>query len=253
MYNLTCTPKGITSYLLSITGILLTANFFVVHRKLVAPDPVLRGFRAAFYFGGEANFPSFFTALLIFACALILWKASELPMNSKRESSCFRMLSVFVLLLTLEHFFGVHELFFDATGQVLGIAFSQYFQLTWFIISALFFLAISVCIVVGFLFLPARLKVNFFTSAILYASGVIVRTVIQPSIHVAATYKDVFISLTETFSLLLQMIAVISFLHVLLSFYLMHVKSPDIRLTFFAPQADDSKSDHYDDRITEIV
>ena len=173
-------------------------------------------------------------------------------MNSKRESSCFRMLSVFVLILTLEHFFGVHALFFDATGQVLGIAFSQYLQLTWFIISALFFLVISVCVVIGFLFLPAKLKINFLTSSMLYALGVIVKTVIQPSIHVAATYKDVFISLTETFSLLLQMIAVISFLNVLLSFYLVHVKTPDIRLTFFAPDANESKSDHYDDRITEI-
>ena len=133
MYNLTCTPKVITSYLLSITGILLTANFFVVHRKLVAPDPVLRGYRAAFYFGAEANFPSFFTALLILAAAAILWKASELSTNTRRESACFKMLSIFVLVLTGEHFFHLHQWLFSLTGEVLPTFFSQYFQLIWYI------------------------------------------------------------------------------------------------------------------------
>jgi hypothetical protein len=253
MYNLTCTPKVITSYLLSITGILLTANFFVVHRKLVAPDPVLRGFRAAFYFGAQANFPSFFTALLIFAAAVILWKASELPANTSRESSCFKMLSIFVLILTLEHFFNLHELLFSITGQVLPNAFSQYFQLTWYIISGLFFLAISFCVVSGFLFLPAKLKLNFAAGSFLYASGVVLKMVVQPAINVHPAYMDVLISLTETFSLLLQIIAIIVFLHALVSFYLQHVKSPDIRLTFFAPPAERPKSDRYKDGITEVV
>ena len=143
------------------------------------------------------------------------------------------MLSIFVLVLTGEHFFHLHQWLFSLTGEVLPTFFSQYFQLIWYIISGLFFLAISFCVVTAFLFLPAKLKLNFASSSLLYASGVVLKLMVQPAISVHPAYMDVLISLTETFSLLLQMIAIIVFLHALVSFYLQHVKSPDIRLTFF--------------------
>jgi hypothetical protein len=245
MYNFTCTPRVITSYLLSVIGILLTANFFVIHRRIVAPDPVLKGFRAAFYFGAEANFPCLFTALLILACAVILWKMGNI-MNSPVRSHNFKMLSAFYLVLAVDDFFNVHRQLIQVADELLQSEFTQSPVTNYFLSGALFLIVILV-LITAIRTLPGRLKIRFLIAFLTYVIGSAGKSLLRSSEPVQPQLTDVFIALGQTAGQLLEMTAMLFLLHGLLNFYLSNIQRADIRLTFFPSQPDVLESDKIED------
>ena len=253
MYNFTFTPRVITSYLLSIIGILLTANFFVIHRRLVAPDPVLRGLRAAFYFGADANFPGLFTSLLILGCAVILWNAANLSKTSGRQSENLRMMSFFFVLLSLEDFFKVHNELIAVMREIAETQFYLQPPYSTQIVSGVFLLLLMLLIIAGFLVLPARLKGLFIIACFMYTAGVVIKELGDNNNLFGPAFFGLFTSLLHTLGQLLQMTGMLVFLHGLIAFYLQNIEMPDIRVTFFPSQPDKPNSRIYQDGITEIM
>ena len=253
MYNFTCTPRVITSYLLSIIGILLTANFFVIHRRLVAPDPVLKGLRAAFYFGADANFPGLFTSLLILGCAVILWNAANLSKTSGSQSENFRLMSFFFLLFSLEDFFKLHKELLTVMREFAETHFHLQQPFSAQIISGVFLLVLLLLILTGFLMLPARLNGMFIIACLMYTTGVAIKELQMSNKLFGPSFFELVSSLLQTLGQLLQMSGMLLFLHGLIAFYLKHIELPDIRVTFFPSQPDKPGSRIYQDGITEIM
>jgi hypothetical protein len=245
MYNLTCTPRVITSYLLSIIGILLTANFFVLHRRIVAPDPVLKGFRAAFYFGGEANFPGLFTALLILASGIILWRISNLSFSAS-QSHPYRLLSGFLICLSFDDFFNIHQQMIDVMRKLLQSEFGNA-VIGGYILSGLTILLISYLLITGLRSFPAKINRSFILGCSTYLISSAAKPLIAVHDGVQPALEEVFTSLLLTGVQLLQMIGMLVVLHSLMHFYLSKIQRADIRLIFFSSQEEIRNKDTMED------
>jgi hypothetical protein len=233
MYKFTCTPRVITSYLLSIIGILLTANFFVIHRRIVAPDPNLKGFRAAFYFGTEANFPGLFTALLILACGMIFWKVANLAGTSD-TSRRFRLLSAFYLVLAFNDFFNIH---LQLIQVVNGFVFSAFhYSINTILLTAFIILLFISTLLTGISTLPAKLKLRTLIAFFTYLAGSALKMFLYPTQSLQPDLTDVFSAFGQTAGQLLEMTAMLYLLHGLMQFYLSNIERADIRLIFFPSQ-----------------
>ncbi|MGB8698979.1 MAG: hypothetical protein WCD18_06145 [Thermosynechococcaceae cyanobacterium] len=126
-----------------------------------------------FDFDAENNIPTYYSVVLLFISAFILWIISAQSQDKKHSFfKHWRFLSLFFLLMSLDEAVGFHENLIEPTKAVLHL--KGVFSFAW-IVPALFFVIAMAIYYIPFLkHLPSRTRKGFLLSAAVYLSGVFV-------------------------------------------------------------------------------
>lgn len=224
------TSAGIARTLLCTIAILLLVDLLVIYFHFVRGHQYLRGFIHGFYFDNEANFPSLYSAVAILFCAAILWRIGSTPIESSRKRSLYwKSLSVVFTFLALDEFIGIHEYLFYPAQEILKKlpVQSDYFHFAWFIPYGIAVIILAIFFLRFFITLPARLKILFTLSGLLFMSGAVGMEMIGGKYWAEQGWAidhsdpvDLNYALIVTFEELFEMLGIALFIYPLSQYYL---------------------------------
>ncbi|MDJ0593516.1 MAG: hypothetical protein QNJ72_26605 [Pleurocapsa sp. MO_226.B13] len=208
-------PKKITKLLIKIILFLVLISIIGQFLVYFVPDFPLRDALAEeFNVDVESNFPSLFSALLLFTSACLLWLICRTTdINRSYFTKYWRVLSLMFFYLSIDELLGLHERvipFFRRLG------FSGYLYHGWVVLA---FVAIPLLGLFFFKFifaLPVIIRSLFISAAIIYILGAVgVETIGAQHVYLygADNFLDKIITTVEEF---LEMIGITIFIYSLL-------------------------------------
>ena len=242
MTSVKITSTKIATLLLGVVFVLLTINLLIIFLNHVLGYQHLKGFIQGFYFDAEANLPSFYSALAIVFCSVLLWLIGSLSTEkAKKLSFYWKFLAVIFLLLAMDEFGSLHEFMIQPLRRLMSqVSFdSDYFYFAWFIpyIILLFFLGL---LFLKFFFkLPFQTRVLFFLGGFVFLSGAVGLEMIGGKYWSAqgwavdgSDHVDLRYALLITLEELLEMLGIVIFIFALSRYYLGVTGGQTFVLTF---------------------
>ncbi len=230
--NIGLHAKKVLKFSLYCIGILFFLNFLAVVAKYAFNEEKLFGFSELVFLNAENNIPTFFSSLLIFSCAAVLFVIAVFyKKNNLKFYRHWMGLTVIFLALALDESVSLHEQLIEPVREGLGA--SGIFYFAW-VIPALCMLPILFGAYYKFLLdLPKRTGFLFLVSGGTYVLGAVGMEM------VGGYVRDVNGETSDTMSLLytavttteesLEMLGMALFLFALLSFLSQKVKQLEIK------------------------
>jgi hypothetical protein len=106
-------PRRAALALFAIAVALVAAHFAVMFSRFVLHHGQLLGLVDTFNVNVENNVPTFFSAFLLFTCAVTLAVVARMPGNSASDRRHWTGLAVIFLFLALDEDASIHELFIN--------------------------------------------------------------------------------------------------------------------------------------------
>lgn len=216
--TLTVNPLTFSKRLLIIAVILLLLNLCGIYlKKVLLIDNFVSN--ALFFFfdaSAEANIPTYFSSLLLFIAAVILYVIYTTATKGFGKKGYWRVLMIIFAWLSLDETASIHEQF-GKMGKTLHLT-SGYLYYSW-IIPYTLFVMIGFFFFLKFLFkLPYPTRILFIVSGLIYVGAAIGFELFEGNIakkYGPNTLNDLLLCATEEF---LEMTGVIIFIYALLRY-----------------------------------
>jgi len=163
MMEIRIEPRRAALALFAVAVMLLAAHFAVMFSRFVLHHGQLLGLVDTFNVNVENNVPTFFSAFLLFACAVALAVVARMPDNSASDRRHWNGLGLIFLFLALDEDASIHELFINPLKYVLPDHGILHFG--WIVPYAI------VALVIGVLYLRFALRLPEPTRSLTFAAG----------------------------------------------------------------------------------
>lgn len=167
MINVSAASAGKT--LLVLFSLLLVMHGAQLYCEFSDNCAVGEGVIRLFNFDSERNVPTYYSTILLFICALLLYLHGILNNTDRKMKVGWMTLAVTFLFLSIDEFIGIHE----SIGKLVRehVEVSGYLYFAW-VIPYGFFVVALVAVLFNFLRkLPAQTFYLFIGSGLLYVSG----------------------------------------------------------------------------------
>jgi hypothetical protein len=206
--------------ILSGTAVLLVIASFtgqlIVH---FTGHPTVFGFVPLFNVDNEANFPTFFSTLLLLIAAALLAVISLLEKN--RESaqvSHWRILSILFFMMAIDEYVSLHERMGAPIKSLLGANHFGIFYYAWVIPGMLIVLIFGLYFLKFWLSLPKETRLIFLIAATMYIAGSIGMELIGGSYVSVNGVDTIMYSFLTTIEESLEMAGIILFIRGLMKY-----------------------------------
>lgn len=172
-----------------------------------------------FHFGNEANFPTFFSALLLLISSVIcfcIYKLDVLGTN-KQNARYWLTLSLILLFLSADEAVQIHEQLMSVTHYLIPNL-SSILSSAWVVPYAL------IALVVGFYFvrfvfrLPAKTKTLILVAGFTFLVGALALEVMETYLHTEYGVTHILFTLNILVQELLEMTGMVVFIYALLDY-----------------------------------
>lgn len=165
------TPFSVLKKLLVIIGFLLLGNIVAAIIKMNIRSGFVHNFGVLFDFDREANIPTFYSAMMLFVCAILLFFIYTNSGMKRVFRLQWLLLSILFAFLALDEFAVIHERLIDIMQEKLNL--SGYFFYGWVIPYGTVVLLLGFFLVPFLRKLPAKIRTLFLLSAALFLLGAI--------------------------------------------------------------------------------
>jgi len=182
-----------------------------------------------FLFDDEETIPTYFSAInLLFASILLSLIANFKSKVNDSFTVHWRILSILFLLLSVDEIAGLHEMTIDPMVRVYHL--SGYLRFPWVILGIIFMAGFSLYYLKFLKALPKPFMKGFFYSCLIFLIGSIGLETISAKIFISLEQspKDLIYNLVTTLEESCEMLGIIMFINVLLSY----LKSMNIATNF---------------------
>jgi hypothetical protein len=229
-HTLSFKPLTFSKRLLIIAVILLILNLCGIYlKKVLAIDNFVSN--ALFFFfdaSSEANIPTFFSSLILFISAVILYVIYKTTPKGVGEKSYWGALMIIFAWLSVDETASIHEQF-GKIGKTLHLN-SGYLYYSW-IIPYILFAIIAFFFFFRFLLkLPNATRILFIISGFIYTGAAICFELFEGNIakkYGPNTLNDLLLCATEEF---LEMTGIIIFIYALLSYFAATHRTPSLTI-----------------------
>lgn len=183
-----------------------------------------------FFFDDEESIPTYFSAInLLFAGILLAIITHFKSKLNDQFTKKWKILSFLFLLLSIDEVAGFHEMTIDPL--VRAYQFNGYMRFPWVILGVIFMTGFSIYYFQFLKALPKPYIKGFFFSCLIFLSGAIGLETISANIFInlEQSPKDLMYNLVTTLEESCEMIGIIMFINVLLSY----LKSMNIPINFY--------------------
>lgn len=195
--------------LLSLIGTIATYYYLGEDR--------LAGLVRIFNLDAEASIPTWYAAVSIVSCALLLsWIGFIKKRSEDKYAGYWLALAVIFVLISLDEITQVHELSIQHVRNFLHVQGFLYYA--WIIPATLFVFTLALIYFRFWLHLPARTRVLFLLAAGLYLGGTLVVEAISGQYHWLHGTKNIVIALLTTLEEFMEMMGIVVFLSSLLDY-----------------------------------
>lgn len=230
-YELTISGKGVISLLVNVMLVLLVCHLFACwlfyYNK--TDTGFIRYLDRYFNFNLENNFPSYFSALLLFFSALLLALIYKLADGADKYKKRWLLLSVVFLFLSLDEALKIHERIEQVSRLVFTNKMNGFLFWTWIIPYVLLALIVAIFCFRMVIQLPKAIRNKFILSGSLYVFAAAGTESIEGHLMKITAEDPVVLMITTTIQELLEMVSIIIFISALLDYLAMKMKN--IRLT----------------------
>jgi hypothetical protein len=155
-------PKKITRLLPLITLFLIVLSILGQVSVYYLPDFFLRDpIAREFHLDGEENFPSFYSALLLLSCSLLLKIISKIKKrDGDRYAVYWQSLTFIFLYLSLDELLSLHENLISPLRRIFG--FNGLLHHAWVVPAAILLVFFIFFFLKFFLSLPTPIKIQFY-------------------------------------------------------------------------------------------
>lgn len=224
--------SGVTSLLLRITLVLLflhLATFWIVYQNPSDSD-LLRRLDAYFNFNHEANFPSFFSSILLLLSAFLLWVVYKSTTVTDRGRPRWLLLFFIFLFLTLDEAVRIHERLEQVTRLVFTGDAGGFLAWTWIIPYTLFAFGVAIYNFKFVMRLPKPVRTKFIVAGALFVFAAAGIESIEGYLMKTTAEDPVVLLMTTTVQEFLEMVSVIVFIAGILHY--LALKPKKLNLTF---------------------
>ncbi len=172
MMEIRIDPRRTAVALFAVAVALILMHFAVMFSRFVLHHGQLLGLVDTFNVNVENNVPTFFSALLLFACAVALALVARLPENSASDRRHWNGLGLVFLFLALDEDASIHELFIDPLKHFLPEQGILHFG--WIVPYAVLALVLGLLYLRFVLRLPAPTRGLTIASGATYLAGALV-------------------------------------------------------------------------------
>jgi hypothetical protein len=169
MMQIEINPKKIAQKFVYVTLMLVAAHIAAQILLLNTGDETLRKIASLFHLDEERNFPTYYSSILLFISAVLLYLISFNPGNSSRDRSYWIGLSCVFLFISIDELIEIHERFGNTIQRALDT--TGIFFFAWVIPYSLFLLLLTALYLKFLLRLPKKIFRIFLISAIVYITG----------------------------------------------------------------------------------
>ncbi len=230
-HQLTLSGKGLVTLLVSTILVLLACHlvswWLSYHDK--EDTAYIHYLDRYFNFNLENNFPSFFSALLLFFSALLLALIYKLTATTDKYKKNWLLLSVVFLFLSMDEALKIHERVERASRLVFTNNMDGFLFWTWIIPYMLMALAVAFFCFRMVLQLPEMVRNKFILSGALYVFAAAGTESIEGHLMKTTGEDPVVLLVTTTIQELLEMVSIVLFISALLDYLAMKMRN--IRLT----------------------
>lgn len=172
MMEIRIDPRRTAIALLAAAVTLILLHFAVMFSRYVLHHGQLLGLVDSFNVNVENNVPTFFSAFLLFSCAVTLAVVARMPSNTRSERRHWAGLGLIFLFLALDEDASIHELLINPLKYVLPEHGVLHFA--WIVPYA------AIALVIGLLYLrfvwrlPAPTRGLTFAAGCVYLTGALV-------------------------------------------------------------------------------
>lgn len=172
-----------------------------------------------FYFDYEESVPTYFSSIILLIAAVLLAIIYQVKSKlSDLYSSQWMILSILFTTLSIDEIAGFHEIIIDPLNSYLH--FSGYWRFSWVIPALVFVVVWSVSYLKFLNSLSTKYRNGFVLSGFIYVLGAIGIEMISAKLFIndEASAKDLLYNLVITLEESLEMLGVMIFITVLLSY-----------------------------------
>lgn len=162
-------PRRAALALFTVALALLAAHFAVMFSRFVLDHGQLLGLVDAFNVNVENNIPTFFSAFLLFACAVTLAVVARMPGAPAGDRRYWNGLGLIFLFLALDEDASIHELFINPLKYFLPDEGVLHFG--WIVPYAILALAVGLAYLRFVLRLPAPTRAFTIAAGCIYLAG----------------------------------------------------------------------------------
>jgi hypothetical protein len=220
-------PK-VNNFLYFAFLIQLTFNLVVVFLT-EAGHTNFYGFKK-FFFDDEESIPTYFSAINLLFAGILLALITNLKSKVNDPFTMrWKILSILFILLSIDEIAGFHEMTIDPMVRVYQL--SGYMRFPWVILGLIFMTGFSLYYFQFLKALPRPYIKGFFYSCLIFLSGSIGLEIISAKIFISLEQspKDLMYNIVTTLEESCEMIGIIMFINVLLSY----LKSMKIPINFY--------------------
>jgi hypothetical protein len=208
--------KKVFVSLLFIIFFLLSANIVGIISTYYLDHPHIFGLVPMFDFNKEKNIPTFYSALTIVCCSILL----SMIAASKRNKGCERLywygLAIIFLFLSIDEISSIHERLIVPVRESLNT--SGVLHYAWVIPYGIF-LCLFVLVFLRFLIkLPRKTMVLFIVSGTVYVSGTVGFELLAGLLLDKVGKHNIIYSTLYTCEELLEMLGIAIFIYTLISY-----------------------------------
>jgi hypothetical protein len=188
-----------------------------------------------FFFDDEETVPTYFSAVNLLFAGIILAIISNLKSKLNDPFKMhWKILSIIFVLLSIDEIAGFHEMTIDPLVKAFNL--SGYLRFPWVILGIIFMIGFSLYYLNFLKALPKKYIKGFFYSCLFFVSGAIGIETISAKIFISReeSAKDLMYNLVTTAEESCEMIGIIMFITVLLSY----LKSMKSEISFRFKQSD---------------
>jgi len=172
-----------------------------------------------FYFDYEESVPTYFSSIILLFSAILLAIISTVKSKlSDPFSTHWMIISVMFAILSIDEIAGFHEIIIDPLNN--SFHFTGYWRFSWVIPALIFVFGLSVYYLKFLKSLSSKYRNGFILSGFIYVLGAIGIEMISAKLFIndEASAKDLLYNLVITLEESLEMLGVMIFITVLLSY-----------------------------------
>lgn len=200
-----------------ITSLTLFSLIGTFARHYYLGEDRLSGLVRIFNLDAEASIPTWYAAVSILSCALLL---SWIGLVKKRSGDSYArywlILAVIFALISLDEVMQLHELSIQHIRNLLDVG--GFFYYAWIIPAGIFVFALALVYFKFWLHLPTRTRLLFLLAAGLYLGGTLVVEAISGQYHWLYGTQNIGIALLTTLEECMEMMGIVVFLYSLLDY-----------------------------------
>ena len=218
------TPSRITKLLFSIVGFLLVAHLIGVWLVNMFENGPLRWlakmFHKRFNLVNEMNFPSFFSATILFFAAVLLFLIYKLKSreNEKRYKNHWLILSLFFLFLCFDEFASIHEELMPPMSTRFSGYFSEWLPYGWVVPYSILALVIVILFLKFVFSLPVKTRNLILLSGAIYVLAAVGCEIIEGYYFKVDGENSFYIKLFIIIEEIMEMVGIAIFIYALLDY-----------------------------------